>query len=68
MAKIRNTMAAGIRIQMLIFSKYAVDANIHHSANAQLSPMKIFAGFILKNMKATNVAIHIPSTVVARYL
>ena len=61
-------MAAGMRIQILIFSKYAVDANSHHSANAQLSPMKIFAGLILKNMNATNVAIHIHNTVVARYL
>jgi hypothetical protein len=30
--------------------------------------MKIFAGFMLKNIKATNVAIHIHNTVVARYL
>jgi hypothetical protein len=66
--KIKNTMAAGIKIQMLIFSKYAVAAMIHHRANAQLSPMKILAGLILKNMKATNVAIQIHNTVVARYL
>lgn len=30
--------------------------------------MKIFAGLILKNIKATIVAMHIHSTVVARYL
>jgi hypothetical protein len=30
--------------------------------------MKIFAGLMLKNIKATKVAIHIHSTVVARYL
>jgi hypothetical protein len=30
--------------------------------------MNILAGLILKNMKATNVAAHIQSTVVARYL
>ena len=40
----------------------------HHRQNAQLSHIKIFAGFILKNMKATKVEIQIPNTVVARYL
>ena len=40
----------------------------HHSANAPLSPIKILAGLILKNMNATKVDIHIPNTVVARYL
>ena len=68
MAKIRNTIAAGIRIQILIFNRYAVDAINHHSANAPLSHIKILAGLILKNMKATNVATHIHNTVVARYL
>ena len=40
----------------------------HHRAKAQLSHIKILAGLILKNMKATNVATHIHNTVVARYL
>ena len=61
-------MAAGIKIQILIFSRYAVAAMIHHRAKAQLSPIKILAGLILKNMNATSVEIHIPNTVVARYL
>ena len=43
-------------------------AIIPHKLNAQLSHIKIFAGLILKNIKATSVAIHIHSTVVARYL
>ena len=68
MAKIRNTIHAGMNIHMLIFNKYAVAAINHHKQNAQLSPMKTLAGLILKNMKATNVEIHIPNTVVARYL
>ena len=68
MIKIRNTIVAGINIQMLIFNKYAVAAISHPKQKAQLSPMKIFAGLILKNMNATNVATHIHSTVVARYL
>jgi hypothetical protein len=68
MIKIRNTMLAGIRIQMLIFSKYAVEAISHHRAKAQLSHIKILAGLILKNMKATSVAIQIHNTVVAKYL
>ena len=66
--KIRNTMVAGINIPILMLSKYAVAAISHHSANAQLSHMNIFAGFILKNMKATRVEMHIHNTVVARYL
>jgi hypothetical protein len=68
MIKIRNTMLAGIRIQMLIFSKYAVEAISHHRAKAQLSHIKIFAGFILKNINATKVAMQIQITVVAKYL
>lgn len=47
MINIRNTMTAGIKIHILIFNKYAVAAIIHHNANAQLSHMKIFAGFML---------------------
>ena len=66
--KIRNTIVAGINIQMLMFSRYAVEAINHHSANAQLSHIKILAGLILKNIKATNVATHIQRTVVAKYL
>ena len=42
--KIKNTITAGINIHILIFNKYAVDAMIHHSANAQLSHMNTFAG------------------------
>ena len=68
MAKIRNTIQAGINIQILIFSRYAVAAIIHHKENAQLSHINTLAGLILKNMKATNVAIHIHKTVVAKYL
>ncbi len=68
MAKIRNTIHAGINIHILIFNKYAVAAINHHKQNAQLSPIKTFAGFILKNMKATRVEIHIHNTVVAKYL
>jgi hypothetical protein len=45
-----------------------VDAIIHHKANAQLSHINTFAGFILKNMNAINVDIQIPRTVVAKYL
>ena len=57
-----------MKIHMLIFNRYAVAAINHHRAKAQLSHIKILAGLILKNMKATNVATHIHSTVVARYL
>ncbi len=53
---------------MLIFNKYVVAAINHHRQNAQLSHMNTFAGFILKNMKATKVDIQIHNTVVARYL
>ena len=68
MAKIRNTIHAGMNIHMLIFNKYAVAAINHHKQNAQLSPMNTLAGLILKNMKATKVEIQIPNTVVAKYL
>ena len=66
--KIRNTIHAGINIHIFIFNKYAVAAISHHKQNAQLSPMKIFAGLILKNINATKVEIHIHNTVVAKYL
>ena len=68
MMKIRNTIHAGINIQIFIFNKYVVAAINHHKQNAQLSHIKIFAGLILKNIKATNVAAHIHNTVVAKYL
>ncbi len=45
-----------------------MEAINHHKQKAQLSHINIFAGFILKNIKATNVAAHIHNTVVARYL
>jgi hypothetical protein len=45
-----------------------VAAIIPHKLKAQLSHIKIFAGLILKNINATNVEIHIHSTVVAKYL
>ena len=61
-------MHAGMKIQMLMFNRYAVDAINHHKAKAQLSHIKILAGLILKNMNATNVATHIHNTVVAKYL
>ena len=66
--KIKNTITAGINIQILIFNKYAVDAINHHRQKAQLSHINTLAGLILKNMKATRVEIHTPNTVVARYL
>lgn len=66
--KIKNTIHAGINIQIFIFNKNVVAAMSHHCANAQLSHIKILAGFILKNMKATRVEIHIHNTVVAKYL
>ena len=66
--KIRNTITAGINIPILMFSRYAVDAINHHKQNAQLSHINTFAGLILKNMKATNVAAQTHKTVVARYL
>ena len=66
--KIRNTITAGMKIQMLIFNRYAVEAINHHKAKAQLSHMNTFAGFILKNIKATSVEIHTHNTVVAKYL
>jgi hypothetical protein len=65
---IRKTINAGIKIHILILSKYVVAEIIHHKANAQLSHMNTLAGLMLKNMNATNVDIHIPNTVVARYL
>jgi len=66
--KIRNTIHAGMKIQIFIFSRYAVAAISPHRANAPLSHIKIFAGLILKNINATSVAAHIHNTVVARYL
>ena len=51
-----------------MFSKYAVDAINHHKQNAQLSHINTFAGLILKNMNATNVAAQTHRTVVAKYL
>ena len=65
---IKKTIHAGIKIHILILSKYVVAEIIHHKANAQLSHMNTLAGLMLKNMKATRVATHIHSTVVARYL
>jgi hypothetical protein len=65
---IRKTINAGIKIHILILSKYVVAEIIHHKANAQLSHMNTLAGLMLKNMKATRVATHIHNTVVARYL
>lgn len=67
-AKMRNTITAGMNIQIFIFNKYAVAAINHHRQKAPLSHMKILAGLILKNIKATNVEMHIPKTVVAKYL
>ena len=61
-------MHAGIKIHIFMFNRYTVAAIKPHNEKAQLSHMKIFAGLMLKNIKATNVAIHIHSTVVARYL
>ena len=63
-----NTITLGIRIQILMFSKYVVAAINHHKAKAPLSHINILAGLILKNMNATKVEIHIHRTVVAKYL
>ena len=41
------------------------EARIPQSAKAPLSPMKTFAGLILKKRKATSTATRIPTTVVA---
>ena len=57
-----------MNIQILILSRYVVAAINHHRQKAQLSHINILAGFMLKNMKATSVEMHIHSTVVARYL
>jgi len=57
-----------MNIQIFIFNRYAVAAISPPRANAQLSHIKILAGLILKNIKATSVAAHIHNTVVARYL
>ena len=65
---IKNTMTAGMNIPILIFNRYAVEAINHHRQNAQLSHINTFAGLILKNMKATNVATQTHRTVVAKYL
>ena len=51
-----------------MFNKYAVDAINHHKQNAQLSHINTFAGLILKNINATNVAAQTHRTVVAKYL
>ena len=53
---------------MLIFSKYAVAAINHPNAKAQLSPIKIFAGKILKNINDAKTAPTIVTNVVAIYV
>lgn len=58
----------GIKIPILILRIYNKDESNHQSANAQLSPIKIFAGLILKNIKAISEAIVIQIIVVARYV
>ena len=47
MMKSAKRMRKGIKIQILILSRKRVDAMIPPSANAQLSPIKTFAGLIL---------------------
>ena len=69
-SKIKSEKIAknGINIQVLIFNVYKSAANNHHIANAQLSPINILAGFILKNRNAINIAIIIAITAVAMYV
>jgi hypothetical protein len=61
----QNKTINGIKIQILMFSKYSREARNHHSAKAPESHINIFAGLILKNIKAINTAISIAKTVVA---
>ena len=44
------------------------DDNIHHRANAQESHINSFAGLILKNKNASNVATRIHTILLARYV
>ena len=61
----KNSIKNGIIIQILIFNKYISVANSHHIANAPLSPMKIFAGKILKNINEAKTAQTMVTNVVA---
>jgi hypothetical protein len=47
---------------------YNSAANNHHIASAQLSPINILAGLILKNKNAINIATIIAITAVAIYV
>jgi hypothetical protein len=51
-----------------MFNKNTRDANNHHTANAQLSHINIFAGNILKNINEASIAITIITNVVAIYV
>ena len=64
----KNSIKNGIIIQILIFNKYIRVANNHHIANAPLSPIKIFAGNILKNINDAKTAPTIVTNVVAIYV
>jgi hypothetical protein len=63
--KILNRRRKGIKIQILILRRKRVVAMSPPSAKAPLSPIKILAGLILKNINPTKQAIVTPSTVVA---
>ena len=64
----KNSTKNGIIIHILMFNKYISVANNHHIANAPLSPMKIFAGKILKNINDAKTAQTIATNVVAIYV
>jgi hypothetical protein len=51
-----------------MFKRYIKVANSHHIAKAQLSPIKIFAGKILKNINDAKTAPTIVTNVVAIYV
>ncbi len=58
----------GIKIPNLIFIRYMSEDSIHHRANAQESHINSFAGLILKNKNASNVATRIHTILLARYV
>ena len=62
-----NNTINGIKKLSLRLRRYTNAESNHHSANAQESPIKTFAGLILKRRNANNVPVMIPSSVVARY-
>jgi hypothetical protein len=61
----KNKTINGIKIPILIFSKYSNEATNHHIAKAPLSHINIFAGNMLKNIKDAKTAVTIITKVVA---